>query len=118
MICNIGDTLSFLSGGILKSAVHRVLYVSPSMFIPSGFAEISLGHRPPPGEQAGHERWSLVYFSRPTDDVYLEPLSEKSAVIAGALKRLGEEEKVYAVGMTAAQWLVKRQLQYRPDSKA
>jgi len=26
-ICNIGDTLSILSGGILKSAVHRVVYV-------------------------------------------------------------------------------------------
>ncbi|KAF4611536.1 hypothetical protein D9613_003836 [Agrocybe pediades] len=96
MICNIGDTLSILSGGILKSAMHRVL--------------------PPPGAQAGYERWSLVYFCRPADDVFLDPLSDKSTLIADTLKTSGQEKTAFSPGMTAAQWLVKRQLQYRPDT--
>ncbi|KAF8901001.1 Clavaminate synthase-like protein [Gymnopilus junonius] len=95
VICNIGDTLSILSGGVLKSCVHRVV--------------------PPPGLQFMHERWSLVYFSRPINDVYLEALSEKSLVIAETVKNT--DKRMHEPGMTAAQWFTKRQKQYRTDSE-
>ncbi|KDR78360.1 hypothetical protein GALMADRAFT_1315858 [Galerina marginata CBS 339.88] len=93
-ICNIGDTLSILSGGILKSCVHRVV--------------------PPPGDQAKHERWSLVYFARPTNDVYLQALSDKSLLIAEAVEKA--DKSLYTPGMTAAQWFAMRQTQHRTDS--
>ncbi|KAG1763833.1 hypothetical protein EDD22DRAFT_885443 [Suillus occidentalis] len=44
-VCNIGDALALFSGGILQSNIHRVVA--------------------PPGVQAEHERWSLVFFTRP-----------------------------------------------------
>ncbi|PPQ77894.1 hypothetical protein CVT25_015381 [Psilocybe cyanescens] len=92
-ICNIGDTLTILSGGILKSCTHRVV--------------------PPPGAQAGHERWSLVYFVRPTNDVYLEALVNQSALVAEASQNV--DKATYFPGLTAAQWFVKKQTQYRTD---
>ncbi|PPR01670.1 hypothetical protein CVT24_001499 [Panaeolus cyanescens] len=93
-ICNIGDTLNILSGGILKSCVHRVV--------------------PPPGAQADFERWSLVYFARPTNDVYLEPLVEKSVMIKDAAN--SSEANINNPKMTAGQWFVKRQTQHRTDA--
>uniref|UniRef100_A0A8H7XU77 Fe2OG dioxygenase domain-containing protein n=1 Tax=Psilocybe cubensis TaxID=181762 RepID=A0A8H7XU77_PSICU len=93
-ICNIGDTLSILSGGILKSCTHRVL--------------------PPPGPQAGHERWSLVYFLRPTNDVYLEALVSRSSLIAEAVRNAPDKANAFPE-MTAAQWFVKKQSQHRTD---
>jgi len=62
-----------------------------------------------------HERWSLVYFSRPTNDVYLEALSEKSPIIAEAVKNA--DKGTYTPGMTAAQWFTKKQKQNRTDSE-
>ncbi|THH29071.1 hypothetical protein EUX98_g5113 [Antrodiella citrinella] len=48
-ICNIGDALPILSGGILRSNLHRVV--------------------PPPRAQSKSERWSLVYFTHPGNSV-------------------------------------------------
>uniref|UniRef100_A0A8H8CK73 Fe2OG dioxygenase domain-containing protein n=1 Tax=Psilocybe cubensis TaxID=181762 RepID=A0A8H8CK73_PSICU len=93
-ICNIGDTLTIMSGGILKSCTHRVV--------------------PPPGAQAGYDRWSLVYFSRPTNDVYLKALVNESAYIAEAVQN-AEDRDVYFPKMTAAQWFVKKGSLYRTD---
>ena len=48
-IVNVGDSLRFLSGNTLKSAVHRVV---------------------PHRGELQHEHWySLAYFLRPEDDV-------------------------------------------------
>ncbi|RXW12411.1 hypothetical protein EST38_g13442 [Candolleomyces aberdarensis] len=96
-ICNIGDTLDFLSGGILRSSHHRV--------------------QPPPGEQANYERWSLVYFFRPSDDVEVVALSDKSSLIAEAVKKPSRVRVPLEQGVTAAQWFKIRQGMWRTDSE-
>ncbi|KAF9033917.1 Clavaminate synthase-like protein [Hymenopellis radicata] len=85
-ICNIGDALNIFSGGILRSNIHRVV--------------------PPPGEQAGHERWSLVFFTRPNDVVELRALTDKSQMIADAVTRAPVGK--YEPGVTAKDWLIRR----------
>ncbi|KAI0323041.1 Clavaminate synthase-like protein [Amylostereum chailletii] len=82
-ICNIGDALTVLSGGILRSNLHRVIF--------------------PPKAQAACERWSLVFFTRPGNDVPLEPLSAQSAMIAGAASK-GK----YDTQSTAGEWFSRR----------
>lgn len=64
IICNVGDTLSFWSGGYLKSTIHRVV-------------------RPPP-DQDGDYRIGLFYFVRPGDEVDIAPAPSP------LLKRLGK----------------------------
>ncbi|EPQ57829.1 Clavaminate synthase-like protein [Gloeophyllum trabeum ATCC 11539] len=91
IICNVGDALEFFSGGLLRSSVHRVL--------------------PPPGLQAQHERWSIVYFTRPADDVELRPLAEESSLIAGAAKAASGSEKL-SPGFTAGEWYAKKTAKY------
>lgn len=54
-ICNIGDSMEMFTGGKLLSGVHRVLGA--------------------PGEQATLDRYSLVYFIRPEDDVKMLDLT-------------------------------------------
>ena len=46
---NLGDALVKFSAGVLRSNIHRVV--------------------PPPGVQGCETRYSLVYFSRPEDEV-------------------------------------------------
>lgn len=53
-VINLADSLVKLTGGMVKSNVHRVA--------------------PAPGEQAGLPRYSLVYFSHPNDQVLLKPI--------------------------------------------
>ncbi|KAI0333381.1 Clavaminate synthase-like protein [Cubamyces sp. BRFM 1775] len=85
-ICNIGDALNIFSGGILRSNIHRVM--------------------PPPKDQAQYERWSLVFFTRPNDDVTLHALAEKSPKIAEAVSKAPPGK--YEPGVTAKQWLARR----------
>ncbi|KAL9093769.1 MAG: hypothetical protein Q9159_000071 [Coniocarpon cinnabarinum] len=54
-IYNMGDAMVEFSGGGVASGKHRVLAA--------------------PGEQAALERYSIVYFVRPEDDVVLEDLT-------------------------------------------
>lgn len=54
IIVNIADALEYLSGGFLKSTVHRVVR--------------------PPADQAEKPRLSLIYFARPEAAVRMEPL--------------------------------------------
>ncbi|KIM64713.1 hypothetical protein SCLCIDRAFT_1212770 [Scleroderma citrinum Foug A] len=89
-ICNVGDALSIFSGGILKSAVHRVV--------------------PPPGAQAEHERWSLVFFTRLNNTQVLHALVKDSPIIAEAVKQYPEEK--FNTGSTAAEWFSRR-VKYR-----
>ncbi|VDC01153.1 unnamed protein product [Peniophora sp. CBMAI 1063] len=83
-ICNIGDTLAIFSGGILRSNIHRVV--------------------PPPKDQAAHERWSVVFFTRPGESQLLRPLQSESALIAEAAKNRPE----LFTDATAGEWYVRR----------
>ncbi|EMD41145.1 hypothetical protein CERSUDRAFT_111710 [Gelatoporia subvermispora B] len=85
-ICNVGDSLVLLSGGILRSNLHRVV--------------------PPPGEQFPLERWSLGYFMRPGDNVPLRALVEDSPMIAEAVAKT--PEKNWDTGVTSKEWAVRR----------
>lgn len=67
VIVNIADALEFLSGGYLKSTVHRVVR--------------------PPEDQAGRPRLSLIYFARPEAKVILEPVDSP------LLRRIGLGER-------------------------
>ena len=85
-IVNLGDAMVKFSAGVLRSNIHRDVT--------------------PPGDQGEHTRMSLVYFSRPEDEVIRKPL-EGSAVIAEAKKALPEVfEEVY----NAMEWTLKRAL--------
>jgi isopenicillin N synthase-like dioxygenase len=53
-IINLGDALVKFTDGLFKSATHRVFQ--------------------PPVEQRMFDRYSVVYFERPNDDVKLRPL--------------------------------------------
>ncbi|KAG0694045.1 hypothetical protein DFH29DRAFT_815763 [Suillus ampliporus] len=85
-ICNIGDALSLFSGGILQSNIHRVV--------------------PPPGTQAGYVRWSLVFFTRPSNSKVLRALIECSPIIADAVKN--QPDRSFETGSTAAEWFARR----------
>lgn len=90
-ICNVGDALTLFSGGILRSNLHRVL--------------------PPPGPQAGIERYSLVYFTRPGNSVILRALVDESPLIAEAVSL--EPEKDYETGFTQEHWFSRRIMNQR-----
>jgi len=66
------------TNGLLRSNIHRVVS--------------------PPGEQAREVRWSLVYFSRPEDEVLLKRL-EGGDVIPELREGEMEEE------MNAQEWI-------------
>ncbi|KAF3403330.1 hypothetical protein DPV78_004783 [Talaromyces pinophilus] len=82
IIVNIADALEYLSGGFLKSTVHRVVR--------------------PPADQAEKPRLSLIYFARPEAAVRMEPLQSP------LLQRLGiqvPEHHLKALeGVTAEEW--------------
>ncbi|KAJ3328837.1 hypothetical protein HDU93_001249, partial [Gonapodya sp. JEL0774] len=89
MICNLGDTLQFITGNVLKSTQHRVMR--------------------PPGNHGDLERFNLIYFLRAKDDVPLKPVPSP----------LVDAERAGDSGMTAGEWVAKRvqatvkQVQYR-----
>jgi len=91
-ICNIGDALHILSGGILHSNVHRVV--------------------PPPGPQAQFERSSLVFFLRPGNSVPLNALVEESTIVRDAVDTTELGHKKFMTGMTAGEWQSRR-VKYR-----
>jgi len=89
-VCNVGDALTVLSGGVLRSNLHRVV--------------------PPPGVQAASgPRWSLVFFTRPGNDVKLEALQTDSVIVRAKLEGMADEERQkYQPGVTAAEWFARR----------
>lgn len=62
--------------------------------------------RPPPGQQARHERFSVAFFTRPKDAVVLRPLGEKSRQIADSVAMNPREE--FNTGATAGEWTARR----------
>ena len=82
-IVNLGDAMTKFSAGILRSNIHRVMS--------------------PPGAQADTTRYSLVYFSRPEDDVVLKPCRD-SEMVRKVLKETGRENAVEEE-FTSKEWV-------------
>lgn len=83
-IINLGDAMVKFSAGILRSNIHRVVS--------------------PPGVQGDETRYSLVYFSRPEDEVVLKPLRESEMIAS----RCGEGEEGEAI--RSKEWILRRAL--------
>ncbi|KAI9059090.1 Clavaminate synthase-like protein [Trametes sanguinea] len=97
-ICNLGDSMTIFSGGLLKSNLHRVV--------------------PPPGEQARYARWSLVYFTRPGDSVLLRALAEHSVMIAKAVEDAPEHlRKIFESPQTSQEWFTRRVKNMRTNNQ-
>ena len=95
-ICNIGDSLSIFSGGILRSNMHRVV--------------------PPPGPQNGHTRWSVVFQSRPANHVILRAL-EEGETVKKVISRMNPEERIrYFPNVTQGEWYTRRRKNIRLKS--
>ena len=77
VIVNVADALEFLSGGFLKSTVHRVVR--------------------PPEDQAHKPRLGLIYFARPEARVLMRPVESP------LLRRLGllDAASEFPEGVTA-----------------
>lgn len=92
-IVNLGDAMVKFTRGILRSNIHRVVN--------------------PPGEQADLTRMSLVYFSRPEDDVILKALdgSELIDKKIRSMVNFREEEEI-----TSKEWIMRRVQGRRPGA--
>lgn len=77
-IVNLGDAMVKFTNGLLRSNIHRVVS--------------------PPGEQAKETRYSLVYFSRPEDEIVLKRLDGSDVI-----PQLKEGESVE--GMNSKEWI-------------
>ena len=73
--------------------------------------------RPPPGEQYGLERWSLVFFTRPGNSVPLRALEDESTLIAAAVARAPDPAKFRGT-TTAREWFVRRIKNQRTKNQA
>lgn len=81
LVCNIGDTMQFLTGGVLKSTQHRVT-------------------RPPLPSQQGQARLNVLYFTRADNDT---PLIPPPSPLVPA-----EAHTAEGVGLTAGEWVANR----------
>jgi len=79
---NTADTLEFLSGGFLKSSIHRVVA--------------------PPPDQAHLDRFGVLYFVRPNDDVELK------GVLSPVMEREGVQPSMVGKGLTTSEWVKAR----------
>ncbi|KAL5002039.1 hypothetical protein BDV10DRAFT_202936 [Aspergillus recurvatus] len=87
-IVNLGDAMVKFTNGLLRSNIHRVVS--------------------PPGEQADSTRYSLVYFSRPEDDVPLRRLDGSSRI-----PKL--DEGLVEESISSKDWIIRRALGRRVD---
>lgn len=88
VIINLGDAMVKFTNGLLRSNIHRVVA--------------------PPGEQADHIRYSLVYFNRPENEVMLKRL-DGSELIPPLEKDEVEEE------INSKDWIIRRALGHRHE---
>jgi isopenicillin N synthase-like dioxygenase len=63
---NLADTISHITGGYLKSSVHRVVA--------------------PPKDQWAYDRTGLLYFARPHSDTILVPIEDSPVLKAAGVK--------------------------------
>lgn len=90
---NLADTISHLTGGWLKSSVHRVVA--------------------PPEDQREYDRTGLLYFARPHNDTILYPITDSPV-----LKAAGVEPR-FEKPVTMEQWVkAKQTLQLNPEIAA
>lgn len=90
---NLADTISHLTGGWLKSSVHRVVA--------------------PPRDQRDFKRTGLLYFARPHNDTQLLPITDSPV-----LERAGVKPRFDTV-VTMEEWVrAKQTLQLNPDIAA
>lgn len=82
-IVNLGDAMVKFTNGLFRSNIHRVVS--------------------PPGEQADSTRYSLVYFARPEDDVFLRRLEGSERI-----PRL--EDGVEEEAVNSKDWIIRRAL--------
>ncbi|KAL4963612.1 uncharacterized protein BDV14DRAFT_83310 [Aspergillus stella-maris] len=86
---NTCDALTALTGGLIKSSIHRV--------------------HAPPADQAGIDRLGVLYFARPNNHVVLDSIANSPL-----LQRLGKTNNVFTdVGkhLTTKEWVKVRQTQ-------
>jgi isopenicillin N synthase-like dioxygenase len=84
-VCNLGDSASIFSAGILRSNLHRVVN--------------------PPGEQAESTRLSVVYFNRPEDEVVLKALEGSEMIEDRLSTKVTFQGQEY---ITAKEWIIRR----------
>ena len=89
-IINLGDAMVKFTNGALKSAKHRVV--------------------PAPGEQVNVDRYSIVYFVRPANDVMMEPVGKFKEGANGYVKVAGKFEANDKV-LPAGEWMLLRSMQ-------
>ncbi|KAJ5387665.1 iron/ascorbate family oxidoreductase [Penicillium cosmopolitanum] len=92
---NTCDALTALTGGLIKSSVHRV--------------------HAPPADQAHVDRLGVLYFTRPNNHVVLDPITNSPL-----LERLGLTKNVFTeLGqhLTTEQWVKVRQTQQQRRNK-
>ncbi|KAK3374729.1 hypothetical protein B0H63DRAFT_437547 [Podospora didyma] len=94
---NTCDALTALTGGLIKSSIHRV--------------------HAPPADQADVDRLGLLYFARPNNHVVLDPipnspLLNRLGLTTNAFTQLGQH-------LTTEEWVIARQSQQqRPKVEA
>ncbi len=87
---NLADTISHLTGGWLKSSVHRVVA--------------------PPEDQWSYDRTGLLYFARPHNDTVLNPILDSPV-----LKEAGVKPR-FDKPITMEEWVrAKQTLQLNPE---
>ncbi|KAJ4516826.1 hypothetical protein HRR78_007000 [Exophiala dermatitidis] len=90
---NLADTISHLTGGWLKSSVHRVVA--------------------PPQDQRHYNRTGLLYFARPHNDTVLVPITDSPV-----LQKAGVTPRFDKL-VTMEEWVkAKQTLQLNPDIAA
>ncbi|KAI1612853.1 gibberellin 2-oxidase [Exophiala viscosa] len=90
---NLADTISHLTGGWLKSSVHRVVA--------------------PPEDQRQYKRTGLLYFARPHNETVLVPITDSPVLQKAGVKPRFEKE------VTMEEWVrAKQTLQLNPDIAA
>ncbi|KAK0737643.1 hypothetical protein B0T21DRAFT_169356 [Apiosordaria backusii] len=99
-IINLGDAMKIFTNGLLKSAKHRVVPL-------------------PDNQEKAMERYSVVYFVRPNDNVMMKAVDkfendEIRVRVAGKFEPvLGGEGNSSSTGevLTAGEWMVQRAVQ-------
>lgn len=86
-IVNLGDAMAVFTNGLLRSNIHRVVS--------------------PPGEQGDKTRYSVVYFSRPENQVLMQRLEGSDKI-----PQVDENEEQREV-MNAKDWIIRRALGHR-----
>ena len=85
---------------------HPPCSVSGCFFVSREWRSDRASRSPPPKEQAKLERWSLVFFTRPSFDAPMRALTEQSSMIAEAVAKAPAGK--FETGVTAGEWLARR----------